>query len=529
MSLFKQAAFILSVVILSVGIGYLAIAWTDAPGDPPGCPADYPGCNTPLNVSITAQAKQGALVLGANPAVETGLIVQHGNVGIGTTVPGYRLDVNGTFRVQVQCGDNVTFTYKGGQVTYGTVESQGKCWMDRNLGASQVATSSTDSVAYGDLFQWGRLDDGHQTRTSGTTPTLSSTDNPGHSNFILSGSSPYDWRSPQNNNLWQGVSGINNPCPSGWRIPTETEWETERLSWSSNDLYGAFASPLKLTVGGYRHNLAGNLANVGSNGYYWSYTVSSTYARYLSFISTNAYMGTSYRAGGSSVRCVQDDSVSANTLLVNNGKVGIGTPTPGQKLTVAGTIESTSGGFKFPDASIQATAAAGVDPAAIVALPVSPGSPYSLNWNAIQVCQFGTCCPPWKDCDGDGKTYAAGTDCDEGCSTCWVGNTTGLAESDGKDQNCNGVIDELGGEFLAKTCNPCASKVRTETVVASCQNYCASLGRGYIRYTMDYCAASCNHLYLDYNFSTCTASTSTTGNVPSCAGNNFRCYCQAAL
>jgi hypothetical protein len=40
------------------------------------------------------------------------------------------------------------------------------------------------------------------------------------------------------------------------------------------------------------------------------------------------------------------------------GNVGIGTTNPGQKLTVAGTIESTSGGFKFPDGTTQTTAAA---------------------------------------------------------------------------------------------------------------------------------------------------------------------------
>ena len=100
------------------------------------------------------------------------------------------------------CGDNVTFTYKGAQVTYGTVNStSSKCWLDRNLGASQVATAYNDANAYGDLFQWGRLDDQHQTRTSATTTTLSSSDDPGHSNFILAPSSPYDWRSPQNDNL----------------------------------------------------------------------------------------------------------------------------------------------------------------------------------------------------------------------------------------------------------------------------------------------------------------------------------------
>ena len=40
--------------------------------------------------------------------------------------------------------------------------STGKTWMDRNLGATQVATSSADTASYGDLYQWGRAADGHE-------------------------------------------------------------------------------------------------------------------------------------------------------------------------------------------------------------------------------------------------------------------------------------------------------------------------------------------------------------------------------
>jgi uncharacterized protein (TIGR02145 family) len=187
----------------------------------------------------------------------------------------------------------------------------GKTWMDRNLGASQVATSPTDTNAYGDLYQWGRGADGHQCRTSPTTSTLSSTDQPGHGNFILAPNTPNDWRSPQNANLWQGVNGVNNPCPSGYRVPTETEINAERLSWGSSNSLGAFASQLKLPVAGRRWSNNGSLEYVGSFGTYWSSTVSSTNSKSL-FFSDSSYVGgsssiTNYaRWVGRSVRCIKE-------------------------------------------------------------------------------------------------------------------------------------------------------------------------------------------------------------------------------
>jgi len=187
-----------------------------------------------------------------------------------------------------------------------TNSSTGKIWMDRNLGASQVATSSTDANSYGDLYQWGRKSDGHQCRNSATTTTLSSIDQPAHGNFILVNSSPNDWRSPQNTNLWQGVNGVNNPCPSLYRLPTEAEMNAERLSWSSNNSAGAFASPLNLPMAGNRDASDGSLYGVGAYGVYWSSTVSGAGARYLFFDSSSASMSTGGRAYGGSVRCLKD-------------------------------------------------------------------------------------------------------------------------------------------------------------------------------------------------------------------------------
>jgi uncharacterized protein (TIGR02145 family) len=187
-----------------------------------------------------------------------------------------------------------------------TNSSTGKVWMDRNLGASQVATSSTDASSYGDLYQWGRNSDGHQCRNSATNSTLSSGNVPGHDDFITITSSPYDWRSPQNTNLWQGVNGENNPCPSLYRLPTEAELEAERGSWSSNNSAGAFASPLKLPVAGYRYYGGGSPSDVGSVGACWSSTVSGSSARDLTFGSSYAFVDAIGRAYGFSVRCLKD-------------------------------------------------------------------------------------------------------------------------------------------------------------------------------------------------------------------------------
>jgi len=44
---------------------------------------------------------------------------------------------------------------------------------------------------------------------------------------------------------------------------------------------------------------------------------------------------------------------------IPTGNVGIGTDNPTEKLTVTGIIESTSGGFKFPDGTIQTSASSG--------------------------------------------------------------------------------------------------------------------------------------------------------------------------
>jgi hypothetical protein len=75
-------------------------------------------------------------------------------------------------------------------------------------------------------------------------------------------------------------------------------------------------------------------------------------------------------------------------LYLGDGKVGIGTTTPASKLTVVGTIESTSGGVKFPDGTTQTTAT--------VAGPAGPAGYHcwDLNMNRVN--------DPTEDTNHDG-------------------------------------------------------------------------------------------------------------------------------
>ena len=246
-------------------------------------------CGTTTTMSITINQPLQYTLTANDSTVCAGTTVTL-SVNIGPSYPAGTVHCNGTSTAVVDVTNPTT----------------GKIWMDRNLGASRVATLSTDAQAFGDFYQWGRAADGHQCRTSTTTTTLSSTDVPGNNSFILSPTTPYNWRSTQNTNLWQGVNGTNNPCPSGYRVPTETELNAERLSWSASTSVGAFSSPLKLPVGGFRSYNSGSFSGVSSSGVYWTNTVSSNFSRLLYFDASSSSMNMNYRANGYSIRCIKN-------------------------------------------------------------------------------------------------------------------------------------------------------------------------------------------------------------------------------
>lgn len=82
----------ISIVLITLFFSVLFVeaqTWTAPTQTPPDG-----NTNPPLHEGGTAQSKVGGLLI-ATGVVTNGLIVQNGNVGIGTTSPGQKLDVNG--------------------------------------------------------------------------------------------------------------------------------------------------------------------------------------------------------------------------------------------------------------------------------------------------------------------------------------------------------------------------------------------------------------------------------------------------
>jgi uncharacterized protein (TIGR02145 family) len=254
-----------------------------------------------------------------------------------------------------------------------------KTWLTYNLGANPALTPKqqmllfasqdglTDASIMGDLYQWSRGADGHQYRTSAVTSSDTAiavdptTGQPAaNARFIkIKNASPWDWRKDDNNDpstlptawFWTTGSKNSDPCPQGFRVPTQADWSaflgttsTSAASWKAGSDYNGFywfpvldgsPSPLNtwgtegfggglalvagnsfdpnlvvlfLPAAGSREYTGGAIAGTGSYGYYWStsnFSLGQSYG--VSFYNTGAFSSSAFgRARGMSVRCIAE-------------------------------------------------------------------------------------------------------------------------------------------------------------------------------------------------------------------------------
>ncbi len=256
-----------------------------------------------------------------------------------------------------------TITHNG--FTYGIVTSPitGKQWLDRNLGAKKVCTKSRglealkfDGVEYstqteaneayvksqkdcfGDLYQWGRLADGHekinyidhtQNQSVSYDTNLTIDDNgiikttgAESDKFIKSNSShKYDWTDKDSDGnkrkaLWSKTDGTSI-CPKGFRVPTIDELKAETIAYAGveDESIGkvkvinrdtAFKNFLKFPVSGFRSSDNASLYKQGYYSLVWSSSPNGSSGRDIYFNVANAGDGWYSSAWGFSVRCIKD-------------------------------------------------------------------------------------------------------------------------------------------------------------------------------------------------------------------------------
>jgi hypothetical protein len=200
------------------------------------------------------------------------------------------------------CPNSLTITHTAGSVapvsktvTYGIAETnlsgQNKCWITKNLGASYQAGSATDATEASAGWYW-QFNRKQGYKHDGTTRTP-------NTSWITTIDENSNW------------TAANDPCTillgSGWRIPTQTEWNNSDINGGWSNYYNTYASVLRIHAAGRLIGTDGTLERRGSAGWCWSSTQYASYGgRHLIFDDSSCGIAGNYKVWGGSLRCIRD-------------------------------------------------------------------------------------------------------------------------------------------------------------------------------------------------------------------------------
>lgn len=216
-------------------------------------------------------------------------------------------------------------------------------WAPVNCGykAATIDGANPDKgFPYGKLYQWGRkYGQGYSADSdseSSITPGPVSYQIGQHKNmagYFFTCES--DWIDIPDDSMWNSgtedapVKTDNDPCPSGWRVPTYSELNvliTDHSDWTTNDgQIGYYCSGVLTTTvydthplgedkpqvflpaAGYRDGRSGSVTKRDSEAFYWSSRPSNYNTSHLLFFFQYELQMRNYgRGAGYTVRCVQE-------------------------------------------------------------------------------------------------------------------------------------------------------------------------------------------------------------------------------
>ena len=224
-------------------------------------------------------------------------------------------------------------------VCYGEgVEKNGVIWAPVNCGF-EPATDTTRGYPYGKFYQWGRIyGQGSDAEFDQTVPEVVTgrvsveqgqlEGNKGK--FYAQNEEPYDWNSSPDAKLWNlgtvevPVKSEYDPCPVGWRLPTEIEVQS------------ILGDKEFLPLAGRNDCTNGRYAQRDEIGFYWTSTTDGAKSKFFFVHATGTGVSSNPRANGYTVRCVRDGQASVTGVIISRPSLALSV---GQSETITAKVE----------------------------------------------------------------------------------------------------------------------------------------------------------------------------------------------